>query len=170
MEVFDRIAEQIDAVRLPLFAVTLTALPHANTPVLLMLHWHGFGPDPDGAGASQGPAACSPVPGSALQLNLAWNTIARLDHVMLDAAWQLGAWELDREEPARLQHTGRRGARSDGMPTGLWGEPLCRPRRAFIARRGAGPRTDAAAGRAPGICALEIPPGSRRRLGRYRRG
>jgi hypothetical protein len=106
MEVFDRITEQIDAVRLPLFAVTLTALPHANTPVLLMLHWHGFGPDPDGAGGSQGPAACSPIPGSALQLNLAWNTIARLDHAMLDAAWQLGAWELDREE--------RRGCNTPG--------------------------------------------------------
>ncbi|MFO1312412.1 MAG: diguanylate cyclase [Burkholderiales bacterium] len=95
MEVFERIAEQIDAVRMPLFAVTLTALPRANTPVLLMLHWHGFLPAPE-----QGPVPPShkAVPGSALQLNPPWDRLARLDEAMLDAAWQLGAWELDREE------------------------------------------------------------------------
>lgn len=97
MEIFDRIAEQIDAVRLPLFAVTLTALPRARTPVLLILHWHGFGADP-ARGPADGPVPRTPVPGSALQLNPDWSSLARLDHAMLDAAWQLGAWELDREE------------------------------------------------------------------------
>jgi hypothetical protein len=98
MEVFERIAEQIDAVRLPLFAVTLTALPHANTPVLLILHWQGFGPDPDAKSGAERPGGRNAVPGSALQLNHHWSAIARLDQAMLDAAWQLGAWELDREE------------------------------------------------------------------------
>ena len=108
MDVYDRIAEQIDAVRLPLFAVTLTALPRANTPVLLILHWHGFGADPRGAADGEGPGARQPVPGSALQLNPDWSAIAGLDHAMLDAAWRLGAWELDREE--------RRGCNTAGAP------------------------------------------------------
>lgn len=108
MDVYDRIAEQIDAVRLPLFAVTLTALPRANTPVLLILHWHGFGAAPPATGGGALPAARQPVPGSALQLNAEWNAIARLDHAMLDAAWRLGAWELDREE--------RRGCNTAGAP------------------------------------------------------
>lgn len=99
MEVFDRIVEQIDTLGLPLFAVSLSALPRANTPVLLMLHWHGFRPDPDGAGPP-GDAALAhrPVPGSALQINTHWNDLAHLDETMLDAAWRLGAWALDREE------------------------------------------------------------------------
>jgi len=97
MDVFDTIAGQIAAVRLPLFAVTLTALPRADTPVLLILHWHGFGADPGTREDGNVPAR-RPVPGSALQLNAGWNAIARLDQAMLDAAWQLGAWELEREE------------------------------------------------------------------------
>jgi hypothetical protein len=107
VEVFDRIAEQIEAVSLPLFAVTLTALPRTNTPVLLMLHWHGFRADPDPM-ARPPPASVprQPVPGSALQLNPFWDALARLDEAMLEAAWRLGAWELDREE--------RRGCEAPG--------------------------------------------------------
>jgi len=106
MEVFERIAGQIDAVGLPLFAVTLTALPRANTPVLLMLHWHGFRADPERAGDRSAPVPVSPVPGSALQMNPGWDTLEWLDRAMLDAAWRLGAWELDREA--------RRGCRTAG--------------------------------------------------------
>lgn len=40
MKVFATITDQLNAVRMPLFAVTLTAVPRLNTPVLLMLHWH----------------------------------------------------------------------------------------------------------------------------------
>lgn len=98
MQVFERIAEQLEAVDLPLFAVTLTALPRANTPVLLILHWHGFRADPGPPGRAPGPVPRRPVPGSALQLNPPWQQLERLDGDMLDAAWRLGAWELDREE------------------------------------------------------------------------
>lgn len=108
MEVFDRIGEQIDTLGLPLFAVTLTALPRARTPVLLMLHWHGFRADPSRPPAPDGRAPRAPVPGSALQLNPAWDTLERLDEAVLDAAWRLGAWELDREE--------RRGCNTAGAP------------------------------------------------------
>lgn len=106
MEVFDRIADQLDAVGLPLFAVTLTALPRPHTPVLLMLHWHGFRADPERAAESAAAVPMSPVPGSALQLNPLWDALEWLDRAMLDAAWRLGAWELDREE--------RRGCRTAG--------------------------------------------------------
>jgi hypothetical protein len=95
VDVFSTIADQIDAVRLPLFAVTLTAVPRPNTPLLLMLHWHGFRRAAP-RGAEEGDLA--PVPGSALQLNEQWHELGHLDHAMLDAAWRLGAWELDREE------------------------------------------------------------------------
>ena len=106
MEFFDRIADQIDAVGLPLFAVTLTALPHANTPVLLMLHWHGFRAEPERTVEAAQGVPVSPVPGSALQLNPDWDALEWLDRAMLDAAWRLGAWELDREA--------RRGCRAPG--------------------------------------------------------
>lgn len=106
MEVFDRIAGQIDAMRLPLFAVTLTAVPRANTPVLLMLHWHGF--RRDGPGFDTGPGALAPVPGSALQINERWTALESLDEAMLEAAWRLGAWQLEREE--------RRSCNTAGAP------------------------------------------------------
>src|SRR5688572_9746812 len=101
MEVFDRIARQMEAVGLPLFAVTLTALPRADTPVLLMLHWHGFGREtPGGSPVS--------VPGSALQINQRWSALENLDDAMLDAAWRLGAWQLEREEKRACATAGAR--------------------------------------------------------------
>lgn len=107
MDVFDRIAEQLEALALPLFAVTLTALPRTNTPVLLMLHWHGFRPEVDlAAGPAPAPVSRHPVAGSALQLNPLWDTVERLDEAMLDAAWRLGAWELDREERRGCERPG----------------------------------------------------------------
>ena len=42
MDVLEQIRGQMDAVNLPLYAITLTAVPCPDTPVLLMLHWHGF--------------------------------------------------------------------------------------------------------------------------------
>lgn len=98
MEVYERIAEQIDGLRLPLFAVSLTALPRANTPVLLMLHWHGFRADGATTRGSHEPPGRLPVPGSTLQLNADWHAMERLDEAVLEAAWRLGAWQLDREE------------------------------------------------------------------------
>ena len=95
MDVFRTVAAQIDAVRLPLFTVTLTAVPRGRTPLLLMLHWHGFRTEPEGRPNRK---AAEPVPSSALQLNVDWADLEQIDRLMLDAAWQLGAWELAREE------------------------------------------------------------------------
>lgn len=38
----DLIESQLVANRLPIVAVTLAAVPHINTPVVLTIHWHGF--------------------------------------------------------------------------------------------------------------------------------
>ncbi|SAK97192.1 hypothetical protein AWB75_07090 [Caballeronia catudaia] len=42
MDFFDTLREQIDTVRLPLVAVTVTAVARVNTPLLAIVHWHGF--------------------------------------------------------------------------------------------------------------------------------
>lgn len=114
MDVFDRIRDQVDAVGLPMVAVSLTAVPRANTPVLLVLHWHGFAHEaaqPSHSGMPTAPPRrpAEPVPGSALQVNAPWREIANLDDAMLDAAWQFGAWDLVREE-----HRGCNTAGSSG--------------------------------------------------------
>lgn len=95
MDVFRCLTAQLETVKLPLFAVTLTAIPRRNTPVLLMMHWHGFAADNESPRVpGRQPRA---VPASALQLNDGWNDLGQLDDAMLDAAWRLGAWELARE-------------------------------------------------------------------------
>jgi len=42
MHLLDRIETQLISNRLPLVAITVAAVPYANTPVVLTLHWHGF--------------------------------------------------------------------------------------------------------------------------------
>lgn len=96
MDVFGKIAAQMSAVGLPLYAVTLTAVPRADTPLLLILHWHGFRRETPAA--PDRPAPVRAVPGSALQINERWQALETLDAAMLDAGWQLGAWEVEREE------------------------------------------------------------------------
>lgn len=98
MELVERIRSQVETVHRPLFAVTLTALPRPNTPVLLVLHWHAFAPAPRPGQRLPGETPTAPLPSSALQVNDPWDDPAHWDGSMLDSAWQLGAWELDREE------------------------------------------------------------------------
>ncbi|WP_077036523.1 hypothetical protein [Pelomonas sp. KK5] len=99
--IFDIIRQQVGVLRRPLAAVVLSTLPRRSSPLLLLLHWHGFAvderqraPPPDVAG----PRRQAPLPSSVLQINLPWNQLAQIDEHMLDAAWQLGAWNLVREE------------------------------------------------------------------------
>jgi len=44
MQLLERIEEQMSSTRLPLVAVTVAAVPYANTPIVLTLHWHGLSP------------------------------------------------------------------------------------------------------------------------------
>lgn len=100
MEVLEKIQDQIQVVRRPVFAVTLTAAACRNTPVLLTVHWHGFAkPSPVAADMHPHPGdSLTSIPSSALQVNAQWLSIERLDEAMLQAAWAMGAWDLRREE------------------------------------------------------------------------
>ncbi|WP_047250246.1 hypothetical protein [Chromobacterium subtsugae] len=109
MELFDTLSAQIRHMRLPLFAVSLSAVPCPDTPLLLMLHWHGFRK----AAADRAPAgqaSLRQVPASALQLTRRWSALSRVEEEILDAAWQLGAWSLLRDE--------RRGCNTMGAAAG----------------------------------------------------
>lgn len=104
MDILNCILSQLEAVNLPLYAVTLTTAPKVDTPVLLMLHWHGFRPSPSGLVA--GLAVREPVPTTALQINDRWHTWETIERSLLDAAWQLGAWDVQRETLRACSHPG----------------------------------------------------------------
>jgi hypothetical protein len=104
MDVLDLIENQLIANRLPIVAVTLTAVPHGNTPVVLALHWHGF-VEVRLAEGSQ-PVAFQPVPSSVLQVNSRWDRCDDLDNGILEAAWELGAWNLERKQVAPFRRLG----------------------------------------------------------------
>jgi len=105
MQILDKITDQISSVGLPLYAVTLTAIPRYDTPLLLMLHWHGFRREliVNIPGMN---AELHPVPGSALQLNERWQDIGSVETAMLEAAWQLGAWNVERDERRGCNYIG----------------------------------------------------------------
>ena len=101
MQLLDRIEDQIAATGLPLVGITLAAVPCPDTPIILTLHWHGFIKEKlaDVEGAQ--PVTYTPVPSSALQVNDRWDDLAKVDQATLDAAWQMGAWDVSRaEQPA----------------------------------------------------------------------
>ncbi|WP_042270862.1 hypothetical protein [Paraburkholderia heleia] len=97
MDFFDRLQQQIDTVRLPLVAVTVTAAAQVNTPLIAIFHWHGFRRSTPLVlpGVEIPPRA---VPGSAVQLDTPWHSFETVDAMLLDAAWQSGAWDVERVE------------------------------------------------------------------------
>lgn len=98
MRVLERIEEQIAATGLPLVGITLAAVPCPDTPVILTLHWHGF-VRKAGAGVSRDEAlSYAPLPSSALQLNERWQDLVAVDRAAMEAAWELGAWDVARAE------------------------------------------------------------------------
>lgn len=95
MQILQTIQAHVAAMRLPLYAVTLSAVAKSQTPVMLILHWHGFHRE----SPVKIPGIDIPlrsVAASALQINSPWQTVETLDETMLDAAWKLGAWDLER--------------------------------------------------------------------------
>ena len=98
MELLDCIESQLIANRLPLVAVTVAAVPYANTPVVLTLHWHGFVEIRLANVTDANVVAYQPVPSSALQLNERWDQLGELENEVLDVAWELGSWDLARIE------------------------------------------------------------------------
>jgi len=98
MHLLDRIESQLIANRLPLMAITVAAVPYANTPVVLTLHWHGFVETRLADVTDANVVAYQPVPSSALQINDRWDRLDELENEVLDVAWELGAWDLARTE------------------------------------------------------------------------
>jgi hypothetical protein len=95
MDLFETITAHQGAMRLPLYAVTMTAAARVDTPFFLMLHWHGFRREtPVRVPGVAVPAR--PVAGSAVQIDDHWDSVAALDQAMLEAAWRMGAWEVER--------------------------------------------------------------------------
>ena len=94
------IQEQVTSLRRPLAAVSLATLPRKSSPLLLLLHWHGFLLDERqrGTQAADSRGRRAALPSSALQLTPPWDDLAQVDAQMLDAAWQLGAWDLTRRQ------------------------------------------------------------------------
>jgi len=98
MEILERIEAQIAANRLPLFAVTVAAVPCPDTPVILTLHWHGFVRERLLAVDEAEVVSYTPLPSSALQVNDRWTDILDLDRAAMEAGWELGAWDVARAE------------------------------------------------------------------------
>jgi len=98
MDLLDRIETQLISNRLPLVAVTIAAVPYANTPVVLTLHWHGFVETKLANVTDANVVAYQAVPSSALQLNERWDGLPELENDVLDTAWELGSWDLSRIE------------------------------------------------------------------------
>src|SRR6476469_382781 len=98
MHLLDRIETQLISNRLPLVAITVAAVPYANTPVVLTLHWHGFVETRLAQVSDANLVAYQTVPSSALQINERWDGIAQLENEVLDVAWELGSWDLARME------------------------------------------------------------------------
>jgi len=106
--ILDIIRQQVEILRRPLAAVVLSTLPRKSSPSLLLLHWHGFAADerPQPPPATGIQRLQVPLPSSALQLSRNWSQLEELDQEMLDAAWQLGAWNLVREERRACNQVG----------------------------------------------------------------
>lgn len=98
MELLDRIETQLISNRLPLVAITVAAVPYANTPVVLTLHWHGFVETRLAEVPDANVVAYQSVPSSALQVNDRWDKLDELENEVLDVAWELGSWDLARVE------------------------------------------------------------------------
>src|ERR1051325_3019111 len=98
MELLDRIEDQVASTKLPLFAITLAAVPCPDTPVILTLHWHGFIKEKLIEVEEAETISYTPIPSSALQVNDRWQTLVAVDEAAMEAAWELGAWDVARAE------------------------------------------------------------------------
>jgi len=98
MKLLERIEGQISATGLPLVGITLAAVPCPDTPVILTLHWHGFIREKLAELEQAEPVSYTPVPSSALQVNDRWRDLLAVDRAAMEAAWELGAWDVARAE------------------------------------------------------------------------
>ena len=106
MQLMERIEEQMAATQLPLFAITLAAVPCPDTPVILTLHWHAFVHERAAEAEGAQSVTYKTVPSSALQLNARWEDVLTVDRAALEAAWELGAWDVARAERPSVTRPG----------------------------------------------------------------
>lgn len=99
MDLLQTIDERLLAEPLPLVAVTVAAVAHPDTPVILTLHWHGFVEEVAAADSNE-THELKPLPSIALQVNERWCELADLDRAAVEAGWELGAWDVARSERA----------------------------------------------------------------------
>jgi hypothetical protein len=130
MQLLDRIETQLIANRLPLVGVSVAAVPYANTPFVLTLHWHGFVETRLADVTDANVVAYQAVPSSALQVNDRWDRFEDLEHAVLDVAWELGAWDLARREAPPFIRPGSSAQESlecmgafGNLPVSLEGQP-----------------------------------------------
>ena len=97
MEFLDAIESQMVSNRLPLAGISIAALPCADTPLVLSLHWHGFIEHEKETEAGR-QFRYEPVPSSCLQVNRRWSELRDIEHDVMDVAWELGSWDLTRLE------------------------------------------------------------------------
>jgi hypothetical protein len=109
MELLEHIEEQIAASGLPLVGITLAAVPCPDTPLILTLHWHGFIREKLADVEQAEAVSYIPLPSSALQLNDRWHDLVAVDRAAMEAAWELGAWDVARAE--------RKGCMRPGAPS-----------------------------------------------------
>jgi len=98
MDILERINEQMAATGLPLVGITLAAVPCPDTPIILTLHWHGFIREKLAELEDAEVVSYTPVPSSALQVNQRWQDLLAVDRATMEAAWELGAWDVARAE------------------------------------------------------------------------
>jgi hypothetical protein len=110
MQLLERIGEQIQSTRLPLFAITVAAVPCPDTPVILTLHWHGFVRERLAEVDTAQTVSYRSVPSSALQVNDRWHDLLEVDRAALDAGWELGAWDVARAERPSCTRLGAESA------------------------------------------------------------
>lgn len=130
MQLLDRIETQLISNRLPLVGITMAAVPYANTPIVLTLHWHGFVETRLAEVTDANVVAYQPVPSSALQINERWDRLDELENAVLDVAWELGSWDLARVEAPAFVRPGAEQQESveckgafGSLPVTLDGQP-----------------------------------------------
>lgn len=131
MDILEKIESQISATGLPLFAVTLAAVPCPDTPLILTLHWHAFIREKLIDDEHAQPVAFTPIPSSALQLNERWSNPIAVDQAAMEAAWELGAWDVARAEKPSCARPGAESRESleciqafGTFPFGVNGNPV----------------------------------------------
>jgi len=131
MELVERIEEQMEATSLPLFAITLAAVPCPDTPIILTLHWHAFVREKIADVENAQPVSFKSVPSSAPQLNARWDDLTTIDRAAMEAGWELGAWDVSRAERPSCARPGADSAEAidclrafGAFPYGMQGEQV----------------------------------------------